>query len=95
MSERRRGFGLAAVLPLSPPEGGETRILISHFSFPSPSHALNLPSLAARPIHATRRIYRGYVAALLVFLSTGLSIWDDAVVRYGEFAGPLQAGRYG
>ena len=54
---------------------------------------MNLPSLAARPIHATRRIYRGYVVALLVFLSTGLSI-GMTQYAFGEFAGPLQA-RYG
>lgn len=54
---------------------------------------MNLPSLAARPIRATRRIYRGYVVALLVFLSTGLSI-GMTQYSFGEFAGPLQA-RYG
>ena len=40
-----------------------------------------------------RRIYRGYVAALLVFLSTGLSI-GMTQYSFGEFAGPLQE-RYG
>ncbi|MXX92529.1 MAG: MFS transporter [Chloroflexi bacterium] len=54
---------------------------------------MNLSSLAARPIHATRRIYRGYVVALLVFLSTGLSI-GMTQYSFGEFAGPLQT-RYG
>ena len=56
-------------------------------------HELNLIALAARPIRATRRLYRGYVVALLVFLSTGLSI-GMAQYAFGEFAGPLQE-RYG
>ncbi len=54
---------------------------------------MNLPPLAARPIRATLRIYRGYIAALLVFLSTGLSI-GMTQYSFGEFAGPLQE-RYG
>ena len=54
---------------------------------------MNLIALAARPIRATRRLYRGYVVALLVFLSTGLSI-GMAQYSFGEFAGPLQE-RYG
>lgn len=39
------------------------------------------------------RVYRGYVAALLVFLSTGLAI-GMTQYSFGEFAGPLQE-RYG
>ncbi len=35
------------------------------------------------------RVYRGYVAALLVFLSTGLAI-GMTQYSFGEFAGPLQ-----
>ena len=54
---------------------------------------MNLPSLAARPMRAIRRVYRGYVVALLVFLSTGLSI-GMTQYSFGEFAGPLQE-RYG
>ena len=44
-------------------------------------------------LNSVRRIYRGYVAALLVFLSTGLSI-GMTQYSFGEFAGPLQE-RYG
>ena len=45
------------------------------------------------PVRSVLRIYRGYVAALLVFLSTGLSI-GMTQYSFGEFAGPLQE-RYG
>ena len=45
------------------------------------------------PFRSILRVYRGYVAALLVFLSTGLSI-GMTQYAFGEFAGPLQD-RYG
>ena len=45
------------------------------------------------PFRSVLRLYRGYVAALLVFLSTGLAI-GMTQYSFGEFAGPLQA-RYG
>ncbi len=57
------------------------------------SHSLNLTAVATNSVRATRRIYRGYVVALLVFLSTGLSI-GMTQYSFGEFAGPLQE-RYG
>lgn len=50
-------------------------------------------AVAAKPARAVARIYRGYVAALLVFLSTGLAI-GMTQYSFGEFAGPLQE-RYG
>ena len=45
------------------------------------------------PFRSVFRLYRGYVAALLVFLSTGLSI-GMTQYSFGEFAGPLHE-RYG
>ncbi len=54
---------------------------------------MNPIAVAARTARAVRRIYRGYVVALLVFLSTGLSI-GMTQYSFGEFAGPLQE-RYG
>ena len=45
------------------------------------------------PVRSVARLYRGYVVALLVFLSTGLSI-GMTQYSFGEFAGPLQE-RYG
>ena len=45
------------------------------------------------PFRSVVRLYRGYVAALLVFLSTGLAI-GMTQYSFGEFAGPLQE-RYG
>ena len=52
-----------------------------------------LLTATAKSALAIRRIYRGYVVALLVFLSTGLSI-GMTQYAFGEFAGPLQD-RYG
>ncbi len=46
-----------------------------------------------KPFNSVTRIYRGYIAALLVFLSTGLAI-GMTQYSFGEFAGPLQE-RYG
>ena len=51
---------------------------------------MTLISFAVRPFRAVTRIYRGYVAALLVFLSTGLSI-GMTQYSFGEFAVPLQS----
>ncbi len=51
---------------------------------------MSLLASAARPFRAAKRIYRGYVAALLVFLSAGLSI-GMTQYSFGEFAGPLQS----